>query len=103
MNGINEENNMGNISHDQCRKFFNAVKAELGLEGFGFKFTPATPSICFGDYMLLCENDVGYPWFTKQMILHEITHHLVPEDNSHGNRFHKKYAELVTRFLGGGE
>ena len=35
------------------------------------------------------------------MILHEIAHHLVPEDNSHGTRFHKKYAELVNRFLAG--
>ena len=100
MNGINEENNMGNISHKQCLTFFQAIKKELGL-AIGFDFTPATPSICLGDKILLCENDIQYPWFTKQMILHEITHHLTPDDNAHGTKFHKKYAELVNRFLAG--
>ena len=93
-----EENNMGNISKEQCLTFFRAVKDELALD-IGFEFTPATPSICLGDKILLSDNDINYPWFTKQMILHEITHHLVPEDKTHGTRFHQKYAQLVGRFL----
>jgi len=95
-----EKNNMGNISKEQCLEFFQAVKAELVL-GIGFEFTSTTPSICLGDKILLCENDIQYPWFTKQMILHEIAHHLEPDDKFHGVRFHKKYAELVNRFLAG--
>jgi len=94
------ENNMGNISKAQCRRFFGAVKKELTLD-IGFGITPTAPSICLGNKILLCENDIQYPWFSKQMILHEITHHLIPEDKVHGSRFHGKYAELVNRFLAG--
>ena len=97
---ICEENNMGNISKNQCREFFEAVKNELSLD-IDCDFTPASPSICLGDKILLCENDIQYPWFTKQMILHEITHHLAPEAKTHGTAFHKKFTELVNRFLAG--
>ena len=96
-----EENNMGNMGAKQAGQFFNLVATELGLVNFGFGITPVSPSICLGDKILLCDKDLDYPWFTKQMILHEIAHHLMPEDNSHGTRFHKKYAELVNRFLAG--
>ena len=95
-----EENNMGNIAKKQCLEFFRMVREELKLD-LDFGFTLAAPSICLGTKILLCENDIQYPWFTKQMILHEITHHLVPEDHKHGSRFHRKYAELVNIFLAG--
>ena len=96
-----EENNMGDMDAKQAKAFFNAVRAELDLGDFGFGITPASPSICLGDKILICKKDLHYPWFTKQMILHEIAHHLVPEDTSHGTRFHRKFAELVSRFLAG--
>lgn len=94
------ENNMGNMDATQAEGFFNDVKAELELSDFGFGITTAG-SICMGDKILIDERDLNYPWFTKQLILHEIAHHLVPEDMTHGTRFHKKYAELVNRFLAG--
>ena len=96
-----EENNMGNMDATQAEGYFNIVRDKLSLGNFGFGVTTAG-SICLGNKILIDERDLGYPWFAKQMILHEITHHLVPEDNSHGTRFHKKYAELVSEFLAGG-
>lgn len=95
-----EENNMGNMDAQQAEAYFNAVKEDLGLS-IGFAVTPTAPSICLGDKILLCENDLQYPWFTKMMILHETTHHLTPEDHRHGTTFHHKFAELVLRFLAG--
>ena len=97
---IATENNMGNMDAGQAEEFFNSVKAELGLGELGFGITTAG-SICMGDKILIDEKDLHYPWFTKQMVLHEIAHHLAPEDSTHGTRFHKKYAELVSRFLAG--
>jgi len=95
---FSEENNIGNMDAKQARKF--AVRAELGLSDFGFGITTAG-TICMGDKILIDKRDLHYPWFTKQLILHEIAHHLSPEDDRHGTRFHKKYAELVNRFLAG--
>lgn len=96
-----EENNIGNMDAIQARDFFWAVSDSLKLGGdFGFGITTAG-SVCLGDKILIDERDLNYPWFTKQMILHEITHHLVPEDTKHGTRFHRKYAELVNSFLVG--
>ena len=97
---IIEENNMGNMDAVQAKDFFNTVKGELNISDFGFGITTAG-SICLGGRILIDERDLSYPWFTKQTILHEITHHLVPGDMSHGTRFHKKYAELINRFLAG--
>ncbi len=94
------ENNMGNMNDEQAGVFFEMVRSELGLD-LEFGITPTSPSICLGSKILICENDLQYPWFTKQMILHEITHHLIPNDHTHGSSFHKKYAELVGIFLGG--
>lgn len=91
---------MGNMDATQAEEFFNAVKAELGLSDFGFGITTAG-SICMGDKILIDERDLQYPWFTKQLILHEIAHHLSQGDYMHGTTFHKKYAELVNRFLAG--
>lgn len=96
-----EENNMGNMDAIQARDFFWVVSDCLKLGGnFGFGITTAG-SICLDDRILIDERDLNYPWHTKQMILHEITHHLIPEDRSHGTKFHKKFAELVGRFLAG--
>lgn len=95
-----EENNMGNMDAKQAKRFFNEVAAELDLGDFGFGITTAG-SICMGDRILIDEKDLQYPWFTKQLILHEITHHIAPEARTHGSAFHRKYAELVSRFLGG--
>ena len=97
-----EENNMGNMDAKQAERFFNDVKDALNLEDFGFGITTAG-SICLSDKILIDERDLHYPWYTKQMILHEIAHHLAPQDNSHGTGFHKKYAELVMRFLAGSQ
>lgn len=97
---ICEENNMGNLDAKQAEDYFNAVVAELELSDFGFGITTAG-SICMGDKILIDERDLQYPWFTKQMILHEITHHLAPEARKHGTLFHRVFAELVNRFLGG--
>lgn len=94
-----EENNMGNMDAEQAGDFFNIVRDGLGLTNLGFRVTPTAPSICLGDKILLCEKDLNYPWFTKQMILHEISHYLVRDDRTHGTRFHSKYAELVIQFL----
>ena len=91
------ENNMGNMDATQAEEYFNTVKSQLNL-GLGFGITTAG-SICLRDRILIDERDLNYPWFTKQLILHEIAHYLTREDNSHGTRFHKKYAELVNRFL----
>lgn len=99
---IVEENNMGNMGATQAEDYFNAIVAELGLVDFGFGIT-TSGSICLKDKILIDERDLQYPWHTKHMILHELTHHLVPEDNFHGIRFHKKYADLVSRFLAGAE
>lgn len=95
-----EENNMGNMDASQAEQFFSEVRNSLELGNFGFGITTGG-SICLGDKILIDERDLGYPWHTKQMILHEVTHHLVPKDTTHGTRFHSKYAELVSRFLGG--
>lgn len=97
---IIEENNMGNMDAMQAEKFFNNVKDELNLGGFNFGITTAG-SICLKDRILIDKRDLNYPWFTKQMILHEIAHHLAPEDKTHGVKFHRKYAELVNKFLAG--
>lgn len=94
-----DENNMGNMDAVQAKRFFGGVRDDLGIDGFGFEVTPTAPSICLGDKILLCENDLQYPWFTKMMILHEITHHLVPEDYTHGTQFHKKFGHLVLKYL----
>ena len=97
-----EENNMGNMDALQARDFFGEVRAELKLgDKFGFGITTAG-SICLDDRILIDEKDLSYPWFTKQMILHEIAHHLAPNDKTHGTRFHGKYAVLVNRFLANG-
>lgn len=95
-----EENNMGNMNATQAEEFFNIVKEELGLADFGFGITTAG-SICLGNKILIDKKDLHYPWFTKQIILHEIAHHIVPEARTHGSQFHRKYAELVDRFLAG--
>ena len=96
-----EENNMGNMDATQAEDFFWVVSNSLNLGGgFGFGITMAG-SICLGDKILIDERDLSYPWHTKQMILHEITHHLIPDDKTHGTKFHKKYAELISRFLAG--
>ncbi len=96
-----QENNMGNMDAIDARDFFWAVSDELGLGGnFGFGITTAG-SICIGDKILIDERDLNYPWFAKQLILHEIAHHLTPNDNTHGTRFHKVYSELVNKFLAG--
>jgi hypothetical protein len=92
---------MGNMDGRKAETWFNAVKAELGLSKLGFDITPTSPSICLGDKILICEKDLHYPWFTKQVILHEISHHLVPIDKTHGTAFHKVYAGLVSQFLAG--
>ena len=95
-----EENNMGTMDAVQAKDFFNMVKEDLGLNDFGFSITTAG-SICLSDKMLIDERDLQYPWHTKHMILHEITHHLAPEAKMHGSQFHRVYAELVNRFLAG--
>lgn len=99
---IIEENNMGNMDATQAEEFFVNVKDELNLRDFSFGIT-AAGSICLGDRILIDERDLQYPWFTKQMILHEIAHHLSPSDKTHGTSFHRKYAELVYKFLAGND
>lgn len=94
-----KENNMGNMSQEEAIEFFSQVKDSLG-ESVSLDFTTAG-SICIGDTIFLDYRDLQYPWYTKQMILHEIAHHLVPEDYTHGTKFHQKYAYLVSRFLAG--
>ena len=91
---------MGNMDALQAEAFFCTVRDDLGLSSFGFGITTAG-SICLNDKILIDERDLHYPWHTKHTILHEITHHLTPQDKTHGTEFHRKYAELVNRFLAG--
>jgi len=95
-----EENNMGNMSAEQAEEYFNAVVAKLELGNFGFGITTAG-SICMGDKILIDEKDLQLPWFTKQLVLHEIAHHLTQDDRRHGTRFHRTFAVMVDRFLAG--
>jgi len=99
-NEFPKDNNMGNITVEQAESFFNAIILELGIT-LQFEITDAG-SICIKDKIFIDKKDLQYPWFTKQLILHEIAHYLVPDDYIHGTRFHEKYAELVERFLGKG-
>jgi len=95
-----DENNMGNMNAKQAEEFFNMVRDDLGLKDFGFGITTAG-SICLPDKILIDERDLQYPWHTKHMILHELTHHIAPNAKLHGTRFHMEYANLVLRYLAG--
>ncbi len=96
----NAENNMGNMSKDEAIEFFNAVKEDLH-EPIRLEFTDAG-SICIKDTIFLDYRDLQYPWYTKQMVLHEVAQYLEPDDMMHGTRFHYSFANLIQKYLGNG-
>lgn len=95
-----EENNMGNMDAQQAEAYFNAVVLDLGINKLKFQLTTAG-SVCLGINVYIDNKDLQYPWFTKQLILHEITHYLEPQAKTHGTLFHARYALLVKRYLAG--
>ena len=94
------EDNMGTMDASQARRFFREVTNELDLGYLAFHITTAG-SVYIDGSIFIDKKDLHYPWYTKQLILHEIAHHLSPKDFSHGTAFHKQYAKLINTFLVG--
>lgn len=91
---------MGAVTRQQIEAFWSSVKRELSLSQT-FAWTPAEPSICLDDRILLRESLVGrYPWEAYQEVLHEATHALC--GGGHGRTFHDTFASLILRHLGHG-
>ena len=93
-------NNMGCITQEQCEAFAHKVlDAEFPTNVFAW--TDAG-SILIGQTVYLDRRWIGkYPWEAKERILHEIAHiRTWPEDDTHGELFHREYARLVLCYLG---
>ncbi len=92
-------NNMGCMSKLEIEDFARIVLQECGY-ACTMKWTTAG-DILIGDTIFIDESHIDeYPWQAKQVVLHEIAHiDTWPQDDRHGELFHRRYAELVLRFL----
>ncbi len=93
-------NNMGCIGKLEIEDFACMVLRECGY-AYAMEWTTAG-DIMTGTAVYIDETHIGeYPWMAKQVVLHEIAHiDTWPQDDRHGELFHRRYAELVMQFLG---
>ncbi|KKL98737.1 hypothetical protein LCGC14_1821380 [marine sediment metagenome] len=98
--GCTLTNNMGCMGESEIEDFAETVLRKCGYV-HAMKWTTAG-DILIGDTIYIDESHINeYPWQVKQVVLHEIAHiDTWPQDDRHGELFHKRYAELVLRFLG---
>jgi hypothetical protein len=93
------------MNFNQGQIFANKVFKKLKLNGWNMKLETIDPiGFCYIEFKeitiperLFTEQHLD--WETKQYILHEITHIFCPNDNHHGKEFHKKYSELIIKFM----
>ncbi len=94
-------NNIGCMSKVQIENFAAMVLQQCGYL-YTMKWT-AAGDIMIEPFIYIDERHIDeYPYIVKERVLHEIAHiDTHPQDDRHGEIFHRKYAELVNRFLAG--
>ncbi len=95
-------NNIGCMSKAEIEKFAEMVLRECNYS-HQMKWTTAG-DILIGNIIYIDESHIDeYPYMAKERVLHETAHiDTHPQDDRHGELFHRRYAELVMQFLGGG-
>ena len=93
--------NMGAVTKAEVEDFAHhalAVAAPTAV----MEWTPASPSICLGNKILIREDLVGqYPWQAKEEVLHEMAH--LNGLSGHGMAFYEVYIALLKQFMVGQE
>ncbi len=94
-------NNIGCMSKEQIEEFAGMVLRDCDYD-FTMKWTTAG-NIMIKPFIYLDERNIDqYPYLTKYWVLHEIAHiDTHPQDDRHGELFHRKLAELINRFMAG--
>ena len=89
------------MSRKQIADFAATVLKECGYP-HKMKWTTAG-DILIGDKIYIDERHINdYPYKAKERVLHEISHiDTYPQDQVHGELFHKRLAELINRFMAG--
>lgn len=95
-------NNVGCMSKVEIEEFSELTLRELGYSGWSMKWTTAG-NIMIEPFIYIDERNINqYPYLAKYWVLHEIAHiDTHPQDNTHGELFHRRLAELINRFLAG--
>lgn len=94
-------NNIGCMSKSEIEDFATMVLEECGYP-YTMKWTTAG-DIVIEPFIYIDERHIDeYPYMVKERVLHEVAHiDTHPQDDRHGELFHRRYAELVNRFLAG--
>ena len=94
-------NNIGCMGKSEIEDFTAMVLRECGYP-YTMKWTTAG-SIMIKPFIYIDERNIDqYPYLTKYWVLHEIAHiDTHPQDDRHGELFHRKLAELINRFMAG--
>ncbi|KKK60662.1 hypothetical protein LCGC14_3022130, partial [marine sediment metagenome] len=94
-------NNIGCMGKTEIEDFATMVLRECGYS-YTMKWTTAG-DIVIKPFVYIDESHINeYPYIVKERVLHEVAHiDTWPQDDRHGELFHRKYAELVNRFLAG--
>jgi len=95
-------NNIGCMTKRQIEEFADMVLRECGYP-FTMKWTTAG-DIMIAPFIYIDERHINeYPYLVKERVLHEVAHiDTWPEDQTHGEIFHTRLAELIERFMGCG-
>lgn len=93
-------NNIGCMTKSEIEDFAKKVLEECNYP-YTMKWTTAG-DIMIKPFIYMDESHINeYPYIAKGWVLHEIAHiDTHPQDDRHGELFHKRYAELVLHFLG---
>ena len=94
-------NNIGCMSKAEIEDFATMVLKECDYP-YTMKWTTAG-DIVIEPFIYIDERHINeYPYMAKERVLHEVAHiDTHPQDDRHGELFHRRYAELVNRFLAG--
>jgi len=94
-------NNIGCMSKIEIENFATMVLKECGYP-HRMKWTTAG-DIVIGEIIYIDERHIDeYPYMVKERVLHEIAHiDTWPQDDRHGELFHRSLAELINRFMAG--
>ena len=94
-------NNIGCMSKGQIEAFADMVLRECGYP-HRMEWTTAG-DILIGEIIYIDERHINeYPYMAKERVLHEIAHiDTWPQDQTHGELFHRRLAELINRFMAG--
>ena len=94
-------NNIGCMSKEQIEEFASMVLMECGYE-YKMKWTTAG-NIVIEPFIYIDERNIDqYPYLVKYWVLHEIAHiDTHPQDDRHGELFHRRLAGLMNRFMAG--